>query len=214
MKKLIVMMMLAVLMVGCGKGDKIETAFSEYAEAESIPNYKGISSIECTDSLPFEDVANVSKIRFQVDSIQKLLTSKVEEMTEFYSKLSSSKKQQLATEYARIGAECGDLWVNKTRNNDETINELKNALDDLSPYKEPLYIYKIIAKVGTNDIPFYGFSCGEDISFVKADDLSDAMRKNEKLVKFQDAMMNVVRKDMVPYSVLIDDIDNLMGNDK
>ena len=213
MKKLIAMMMLAVMMVGCQKGDKIESAFTEYAETENIPNFNGVVSIECTDTLDFVKTAPISVLEHQADSVKALLRAKMTEMTDFYGDLNYSKKQQLATEFARIGAECGELWVNDTHDihGNHALNKLKDAMEALSPYKEPLYFYHIIAKVGSNDISYYGFVCGEDISFVKADDLSDAMRKNDKLVQFQEAMMNVVRTDFVPYSVLIDDIDKLMG---
>lgn len=131
-------------------------------------------------------------------------------MTTYYGSLSNVKKQQLATEFARIGAEYGEFCVNNTGNKD-AINALKDALDELSPYGEPLYIYHIIANIGANDISFYGFSCGKDILFVKANDLSDAMRKNEKLVRLQEAMMQIVSTKMVPCSMLIDDIDKLMS---
>lgn len=210
MKKLIVMMMLAVMMVGCDNGNKVESAFKKFAETENIPNFDGISSIECTDTLDFVKTAPISSLQHQADSVKNLLRTKMENMTEFYRNLSYTKKRQLATEVARIGAECGELWVNDPRDN-QALNQLKDAKDALSPYDEPLYFYHIIAKIGTNNISFYGFSCGEDISFVKADDLSDAMRKNEKLSKFQQAMMNVIKTDFVPYSILIDDIDNLMS---
>ena len=210
MKKLIAMMMLAVVMVGCQKRDKIESTFMEYAETEKIPNFNGISSIECVDTMSFTDKDPISIIENQIDSVNSLLKNKVEKMTEYYGNLSYSKKQQLALEFARIGAETGELWVNDTKN-DDTIDELKDALDTLSPYKEPLYMYHIIAKVGNNDISFYGFACGEDITFVKADELSDAMKKNEKLVNLQDAMMSVIRTKLVPHTILIDDIDKMMG---
>lgn len=215
MKKLIaiVMMMLAVIMVGCNKGDKIEKAFSEYAKAENIPNYNGISKIECTDSLPFDELVAIPKIEFQIDSIKKLLDAKVQDLTSYYGGLSYVKKQQLGTEYARIGAEYGELCVNDI-GSDEPINTLKDALEELSPYRQPLYIYHIIAKVGTQDISYFAFSVGDDISFVKAEDKSDAMRKNKKLSQFQDAMMNVVRTKFVPRSMLIDDIDNFFDNGK
>lgn len=78
MKKLISMMLmlLAVIMVGCSNGDKIEKAFCEYAKNENIPNYNGISKIECTDSLPFDELAAIPKIESQIDSIKKLLDAK------------------------------------------------------------------------------------------------------------------------------------------
>lgn len=211
MKKLISMMMLAVVMVGCGKGDKIESAFSEYVKTEKIPNYNGIVSVECTDTMDFTKVNPISYITNQIDSVDTLLKTKVEQMTKFYGNLSPVKKQQLALEYARIGAECGGLWVNDAHDKDKVLNEYKDAMDELSPYKEPLYFYHIIAKVGSNDISFYGFSCGDEITFVKAEDISDATRKNEKMVRYHEAMMNVVRTKIVPHSVLIDDIDKLMS---
>ncbi len=213
MKKLIsmVLMLLAVIMVGCNKGDKIEKAFSEYAKTENIPDYNGISKIECTDSLSFDELVAIPKIESQIDSIKELLDTKIQDLTSYYGGLSYAKKQQLATEYARIGAEYGELCVNDI-GNDEPINALKDALEDLSPYRQPLYVYHLIAKVGTQDISYFAFSMGDDISFVKADDKLDAMRKNKKLSQFQDAMMNVIRTKFVPRSMLIDDIDNFIGN--
>lgn len=215
MKKLIaiVMMTLAVVMVGCSKGDKIEKAFSEYAKTENIPNYNGISKIEYTDSLPFDELTAIPKIESQIDSIKKLLDAKIQDLTSYYGGLSYAKKQQFGTEYARIGAEYGELCVTDI-DNDEPINALKDALEELSPYRQPLYVYHIIAKVGTQDISYFAFSVGDDISFVKAEDKSDAMRKNIKLCKFQDAMMNVIRTKFVPRSMLIDDIDSFIGNRK
>ena len=90
MKKLIaiVMMTLAVVMVGCSKGDKIEKAFSEYAKTENIPNYNGISKIECTDSLPFDELTAIPKIESQIDSIKKLLDAKIQDLTSYYGGLS------------------------------------------------------------------------------------------------------------------------------
>ena len=213
MKKLISMMLmlLSVIMVGCSNGDKIEKAFGEYAKNENIPNYNGINKIECTDSLPFDELAAIPKIESQIDSIKKLLDAKIQDLTSYYGGLSYAKKQQLGTEYARIGAEYGELCVNDI-DNDEPINTLKDALEDLSPYRQPLYVYHIIAKVGTQDISYFAFSVGDDITFVKAEDKSDAMRKNKKLCQFQDAMMNVVRTKFVPRTMLIDDIDKFIGN--
>lgn len=212
MKKILILIltMLTVAIVGCKHDNRIESAFKEFAKSEKIPNFNGISTIECTDTLPFDDVANVPRIEAQIDSVKGLLTEKIQKMTTYYGNLSNVKKQQLATEFARIGAEYGEFCVNNTGNKD-AINALKDALDELSPYGEPLYIYHIIAKIGTNDISFYGFSCGKDILFVKANDLSDAMRKNEKLVRLQEAMMQIVSTKMVPCSMLIDDIDKLMS---
>lgn len=217
MKKLItvVMLMLAIVIVvvGCNNGDKIEKAFDEYAKNENIPNYNGISRIECTDSLPFDGLVAIPKIESQIDSIKKLLNAKIQDLTSYYGGLNYAKKQQLGTEYARIGAEYGELCVNDI-DNDGSINALKDALEELSPYRQPLYVYHIIAKVGTQDISYFAFSVGDDISFVKAEDKSDAMRKNKKLCQFQDAMMNVVRTKFVPRSMLIDDIDKFIGNGK
>ena len=214
MKKLIaIMLMLLPMLVGCSKGDKIEQAFSEYAKEQNIPDYKGISHIECTDSVPFAELVAIPKIELQIDSIKELLDNKVREMTDYYGGLSYANKQRLATEYARIGAEYGELCVTDI-DNKEPINALKDALEELSPYKHPLYVYHIVAKVGTQDVSFYAFAVGDDISFVKADGKDDAMRKNPKLVRFQEAMMNVVRTKFVPRSMLIDDIDSFMGNDK
>lgn len=147
-------MMLAVVMVGCQKGDEIESAFTEYAETQKIPNFNGVVSIECVDTMSFTDKDPIKIVENQIDSVNNLLKTKVEAMTEYYGNLSYSKKQQLALEFARIGAETGELWVNDTKN-DNTIDELKDALEALSPYKEPLYMYHIIAKVGNNDISFF-----------------------------------------------------------
>lgn len=212
MKKILtlILSMLTVAIVGCKQDNRMESAFKEFAKAEKIPNFNGISSIECTDTLPFDDVANVPRIEAQIDSVKGLLTEKIQKMTTYYGGLNNVKRQQLATEFARIGAEYGEFCVNNTGNKD-AINALKDALDELSPYGEPLYIYHLIANIGAKDISFYGFSCGKDILFVKADDLSDAMRKNEKLVRLQEAMMQIVRTKMVPCSLLIDDIDKLMN---
>lgn len=210
MKKLIVMMMLTAAIASCNKGDKIQSAFSEYVKTEKIPNYNGIVSIECADTMDFVKVPPVTYIKNQIDSVDTLLRSKVEKMTEFYGNLGYSEKRQLATEVARIGAECGELWVNNSRDN-QALNEFKDAVEEISPYNEPLYFYHIIAKVGASDISFYGFSCGEEISFVKAENISDAIRKNEKLTQYENALMNVIRTNVAPCAMLIDDIDKLMS---
>lgn len=213
MKKIIaiVMMMLAVVMVGCNKGDKIEKAFSEYAKTENIPDYNGVESIELVDSVVSNDA--VSKIEFQADSVSKLLDKKIKDLTAYYGGLSYSDKQQYATEYARIGAEYGEICVNNT-GNDEAIIALKDAVENLSPYKQPLYIHHIKAKIGSQSISFYSFSVGDEVSIIKAEDINDAMRKNDKFVKWRDAIEAVVRTKFVPQSMLIDDIDKFISNGK
>lgn len=212
MKKLMAMMlMLLPMLVGCNKGNKIEQAFSEYAKEQNIPDYKGISNIELVDSVIVTDA--ISNIEFRVDSVKALLDSKFKDLTNYFGNLPYGKKQQLATECARIGAEYGEICVNDLGDN-ESINALKDAVEELSPYKQPLYIHHIITKVGAQEISFYAFSVGDDIFFVKADNITDAMRKNPKIAQWQDAMMNVVRTCFVPQSMLIDDIDSFMGNGK
>lgn len=214
MKKLIVMTMLAALMVGCSRRDKIETAFYEYAETENIPNYKGIKSIECTDTIPYEELANIPETEAQIDSVKTLLTDKVNAMMDYVKTLSHSQGERIINEVARIGAEYGEICVKDLDlNNGESVAKLKEALDEVSPYKEPLHIYHIVAKIGgRNDISFYGFSCGEDISFVKADDKGEAVLKNKKLAKLFNAMQEVISAKIVPHSMLIDDIDKIMDN--
>ena len=199
--------------MGCDKGDKEERAFSEYAKNQNIPNYNGISSIECTDSILFAEYAAIPTIEHQIDSVKKCLDKKVRDMVAYYGTLNYANKQRLATEYARIGAEYGELCVNDIDSR-EPIDAIQDALEELSPYKLPLYIYHIIAKVGAHDVSFYAFAVGDDISIVKADDKADAMRKNQKLMRFQEAIMDVINTKLVPRSMLIDDVDSFMGNDK
>ncbi len=69
MKKILILIltMLTVAIVGCKQDNRIESAFKVFAKSEKIPNFNGISSIECTDTLPFDDVANVPRIEAQID---------------------------------------------------------------------------------------------------------------------------------------------------
>ncbi len=205
------MLMLLPILVGCNKGNKIEQAFTEYAKEQNIPDYKGISNIEIVDSVIVTDA--ISNIELRVDSVKALLDSKFKDLTNYFGDLPYGKKQQLATECARIGAEYGEICVNDLGDN-KSITALKDAVEALSPYKQPLYIHHIIAKIGAQEISFYAFAVGDDISFVKADNITDAIRKNPKMEQWHDAMMNVVQTNFVPHSMLIDDIDNFMGNGK
>ncbi|WP_289755301.1 hypothetical protein [uncultured Duncaniella sp.] len=212
MKKLLtILLMMLPMLVGCNKDNKIEQAFSEYAKEQNIPDYKGISNIEIVDSVIVTDA--ISKIEFQADSVKDLLDVKFKDLTEYVHNLPNGKKQRLATECARIGAEYGEICVNDLGDN-KSITALKDAVEELSPYKQPLYIYHIIANVGVQEISFYAFAVGDDLSFVKTDDITDAIRKNPKTARWQEAMMNVIRSCFVPHSMLIDDIDRFMGNGK
>lgn len=214
MKKLtfILLLFASILsLTACGSDSKVESAFKDYAKTENIPNFKGIKSIECTDTIPYEEIANIEETEHQIDSVKTLLLDKFSAMTDYVKTLSYAQGKKIVNKVALIGTKVGDIGLNSLNNNNESIGKLKNALEEVSPYKDTLYIYHIIAKVGDNDISYYGFSCGEDISFVKADRKEDAVSKNEKLMNVFNASMYIIETEIVPRSMLIDEINEIMN---
>ena len=67
--------MLAVVMVGCQKGDEIESAYGVCGNPK-IPNFNGVVSIECVDTMSFTDKDPIKIVENQIDSVNNLLKPK------------------------------------------------------------------------------------------------------------------------------------------
>lgn len=209
--------LIAISFTACGNKDNkseskdnIREAFINYVQEEEVPDFQEISKIECIDSINFyEDEMSVQRLKFQIDSTKALATKKIENMTECFGKLSDKKREQFVTEFARLGAEYGELCVN-SHEDTGTLKRLQEAIEKISPYKHTLYINQITAKIGNQDVTFFAFSVGNKVDIVKADTEQDALQKNKKLLRCGTAMMDVIQTELVPYSILIEDIDSFM----
>lgn len=106
MKKLIaiMIMMLAVVMVGCNNKPKnrIEEKFERYVSANFVEpsDYKGIASIVCTDSMAV--LETISKFSAFIDSLGKMRRECLETINKSLPKCSYTFKTAHAAEYASV----------------------------------------------------------------------------------------------------------------
>lgn len=201
MKKLIVMMLLAVLMVGCSHKPKspIEARFERFINTENLANdYIGIDSIVLLDSVNL--FAHYDKLIVYNDSIKTVLFAEMKE-------LNSKEMYKVRSEKDAIN-HLGLIYRLSEVTNKEVEAPIKEKislfLEDI-PNADGWYsTYKIVARFKSGERVYYAHNFAfEDTITISTDRVGGLTRKAERIT---DYFVDYMVKVSAPKGVLLDDV--------